>query len=591
MKYSHIKRSLACLMSAVVFCCVLSGCGGKKNVGKGITGMDVWTTDALTDVFMDSVMPKKAPKEIQIHLAKNEREGASLAYANKRGMAKEMKISLEPFTEPDAPVIQTYITHYSEVTKNSGYITPKYKRFDGNTMVPSYYVEGKSVGDVEPFVSGTFWIEAVSAKDTKPGEYKTKATLSSSKGEFEVPVTITVYDVTIPDPADADFSYSCWGDIGFHYASNMGTMYDMIFDVRYFDDNYWELQKNFAIAQKNERQNVCVIPLSSTLREGLQIDDAGNYTFDFTTFNKYVNIYLENGSYKYLCGSHLLDKDWYLTPMDGFPTHATVAWIYEKQTNGDIITKWVFTDSPEATRHLTQLLTALNENLVANGWQDLWAQHVCDEAGGEKQTEEILATYKLVHQLIPTAKTVDAGGNMYSRYRAELNFPTPQLDDYDARREEYRRANAEDPAVDVWFYTCTNPQRSFMSRLDDFSLLSTRALGWYAYKENVKGYLHWAWNLWYNYRPWDNIDHAGGPLDGWLVFPDVENKGVYEGPRSVATRDAFEDREILALAAEKDSEKVTKTLDELIEWGNKFDRDPQKYLKERIAFLKLAAGK
>ena len=592
------KKGLAAALAAAMLVSV-AGCGKQKggtdvtSTDKpGMTAMDIWTCDALSDVFMDEDKPQTAGQDIDLHLAKNEREGGTVAYANKRGMAKDMTFTVTPFAEQNAPVLEIFVTGYSEATRNSGYITAKYKRFDGNTMVPSYYMGKTSAGDVEPFVSGGFWVEAVSTASTAPGQYKTKGILSSSKGQVEIPITVTVYDVTLPDPKDSDFSYTCWGDIGFHYANNFGTMYSTMFNISYFDDNYWELQKNFAIAQKNERQNVCIIPLSSVLHDGLTIDEAGTYTFDFTTFDKYVSVYLENGSFKYLCGSHLLDKDWYIDPQPPeFPTNATVAWIYEKNADGTVGTRWARTDTPEARKHLRQLLTALQGHLKEKGWDKMWMQHVCDEAGGEKQTEEILSTYKLVHEIMPDAKTVDAGGNMYARYRSELNFPTPQLDDYDARREEYRRANAEAENVDVWFYTCTNPQRSFMSRLDDFPLLSTRALGWYAYKEGVKGYLHWSWNLWYTggYTPLQNIDHPGGPLDGWLVFPNIEEYSVYEGPRSVATRDGFEDRELMVFASQKDDAKVQETLNALIEWGNKFDRDHTKYLEARKMFLEMAS--
>ena len=554
------------------------------------SSMDVWVSDALTDVFQYTLIPEDGRQDVELHLAKNEREGVSVAFNNHEGMAGDVEIDVLPFSQPGAPVIESYVTRYAFATRNSDYIQAGYKRFHGETLVPSYYVPGRLIEGINPYDNGYFWLETVTTAATVPGTYTTTAILSCEKGQMEIPVSVTVYNVTIPDPADSDFSYSCWGDRGTLTGSNYSTMYNEMFGFDYKDDEYWEFQKNSAIAQKNERQNVCVIPLS-ILGDGLTIDVLGNYTFDFTLFNKYVNTYLENGSYKYLCGSHLLDKDWYLTPGVEFPTHATVAWIFSKYYDGSIVTRWAFTDSPEAQKHLRQLLTALNQNLIAQGWEDMWIQHVCDEASGAKPIQEIRDTYDLVHQLIPTAKTVDAGTDLYSRYGSKLNFPTPQLDNYDSMRTEYRNANQNDPNVDVWFYTCTNPQSRFMSRLDDFPLLSTRALGWYAYKENVKGYLHWAWNLWYaNPDPLGNIDHPGGPLDAWLVFPDIEGLSVFEGPRSIAMRDGIEDRELLALAAGVNSQAVSSAVNQLVQSGSQFNRNPQNYLAARKTFLLLASG-
>jgi len=568
----------------------------KKNLlGLYISSMNTWVCDSLTDVFMDTVMPSNAPQQADIHMAKNEREGVHIAFENKRETAEDLRLTILPFTEPDAPELITHVTGYAEATQNSGYISPDHKRFDGRTMVPSYYVETNSAGNTPPYTSGSFWVEAVTQKNTAPGTYKTSAVLSCGKGQIRVPITVTVYDTTLPDPADSDFSYTCWGELGALYGNNFEHMYRNMFGIEYFDDNYWELQKNFAIAQKNERQNVCMVPLSRLLGDGLTIDYWGNYTFDFTTFNKYVRTYLENGSYKYLCGTHLLDKDWYIDyDPNYFPLHATVAWVFQRSWNGAISTRWAFTDSPEAQNHLTQLLTALYANLCENGWEDMWIQHVCDEASGPNQIQEITGVYQLVHTLMPGAKTVDAGAGLHARYGSELNFPAAQLNDYDSNRNAYRTINETQADIDVWFYTCTNPQGSFMSRLDDFPLLSTRALGWYAYKENLKGYLHWSWNLWYTgggspYDPLSNIDHPGGPLDGWLVFPNAEEYSVYEGPRSTAVRDGFEDRELMVLAAQKNSVKVRGAVDALIEWGNVFDRDHTKYLEARKMFLEIAS--
>ena len=131
-----------------------------------------------------------------------------------------------------------------------------------------------------------------------------------------------------------------------------------------------------------------------------------------------------------------------------------------------------------------------------------------------------------------------------------------------------------------------------MSRLNDFPLISTRALGWYTWQNQIDGYLHWAWNRWQALLvsggdPFADMSCAGGPADGFLVYPDVENLSVLEGTRSTAMRDAIEDHELLRLAAAKRPAEVKQLTDSLIRTYQDFERNPQAYLDARLKLLEI----
>ncbi|MBQ5840800.1 MAG: DUF4091 domain-containing protein, partial [Clostridia bacterium] len=198
---------------------------------------------------------------------------------------------------------------------------------------------------------------------------------------------------------------------------------------------------------------------------------------------------------------------------------------------------------------------------------------------------------ELVHQLMPGVRTLDAGLNTYIYYSGKLDIPIPRLDNYQNKKANYEEMSKTYGAT-VWTYTCDGPQGNSMSRLNDFPLLSTRALGWYMWQNNINGFLHWAWNLWDRLTirgldPFSDIHCAGGPADGFLVYPDLENGGVLEGTRATAMRDALEDNELMRLAAKKNSAEVKKIVDDLVRSSTDFERDPAKYLQARIKMLQM----
>ncbi len=548
----------------------------------------IWTENALTDVFGSTEMPAGATESGQIHLLRNESESIQLAVRPTAGKLTDLKVSVEPVS--GAGDLQLTVSHIVSVKfSKASALIGDYRRAAAGTALPEYYSGKDTVASVAKGETVSFCVEATTSAKTKAGTYQTHLVVSSREGIRRIPLSVRVYSTALPDAKDSSFDYVCWFLSAGWNNDAADQVNNTYFDATGYNENFWTLMKNYAIVLKKQRMNVINVPLLNLLGSNMTIDAQGNYHFDFTNFDRYVETFLQYGSVKYLNGSHLLDKDWYISPNDpSWPTNSTDAWIFVNK-NGKVQYEWAFTDSDEAQRHLRQLLPALYAHLKEKGWDKIWIQNVCDEVTGMKPKNQVAATYDLVHELMPGIKTMDAGSQLASRYGDKLDIPTPRLDDYAKNQSDYQEMQKQS-ATAVWTYTCDGPQGNSMSRLNDFPLISTRALGWYIWKNDIDGYLHWAWNRWSALTasggdPFEDMSCTGGPADGFLVYPDVENTSVFEGTRSTAMRDAIEDNELLRLAAAKRPDEVRGIVDKLIRTYQDFERNPQPYLDARMQLL------
>ena len=551
------------------------------------SNVKTWAADALTDVFETTAMPAKAATSGELHMLKNEAESLQVAVRPEGGALNNVSVTVEPV---NGLSVSVYLIGHVKYRKNSANIGD-YSRAPAGTPVPEYYMNSSIADSIAKGTTATFCVEAISTAKTKAGTYNTNIVIRSKEGTRKLPLQIRVYNGTLPEPKDSEFSYTCRAETAYWPNNTADKINNTFYDIDGYDENFWKLQENYAKVMKKERQNVLDVPIRELLGTGLTIKADGTYQFDFTTFDRFIETYLKHGSFKLLEGSHVLDKDWYIEPNDkSWPTNATDTWVYVEK-KGEITTEWVYTNTPEAQKHLQQLLTALYKHLKEKGWDKMWVQHVADEVEGVRPRNEVAATYDLVHQLMPGIKTLDAGLTTYIYYSGKLDIPIPRLDNFQNKKANYEEMSKTYGAT-VWTYTCDGPQGNSMSRLNDFPLLSTRALGWYMWQNNVNGYLHWAWNLWDRLSirgldPFNDIHCAGGPADGFLVYPDLENLGVLEGTRATAMRDALEDNELMRLAAKKNSAEVKKIVDELVRSSTDFERDPAKFLQARIKMLQM----
>lgn len=550
-----------------------------------------WFESPLTDVFKTTKKSGDSLPSAEIHMGKNESESIQVAFRAPFKLTG-VEVYIEAPAGAKAPALTAApikLVYCSTSSIDLGY-KEDYLRFAKGTDVPEYYENSGFMGDVEKNTSFSILVEATSVKSTAAGTYKANLVIVSDQGYRRVPVTVTVYNAVIPDPADSKIGYTAW----FSGYLNKDIQEDYEYQIMdgYYGfsnpENMWKYLENVAAVMKKQRHNTIQVPLQALLAKGLTIKSNGEYVFDWTEFDRYVNTFIKYGSVKYLEGNWLMAG---AAPEGSMG--ATTVWVFENK-NGKVSvgSRRPIDDAAAVDVHLKSLLKQLYAHLVKKGWDKMWLQKVCDEPPWA-MWEEVTSIYRKVQEYMPTCQTFDAGSGQVNHFGSELNIPVAQLDSYHASINKFKELRANGTYDQVWIYTCVNPQGNYMQRIADYPLLSTRIIGWYMWQHDIDGFLHWAWNRWYAVsggNPYRDLDFRNVPGDGWLVYPDGVNLTVKEGPRATAVRDCFEDYEFLALAAARNPSRTKQIVNSLITSAVVFERDPAVLMQKRLEILKIAAG-
>jgi len=319
--------------------------------------------------------------------------------------------------------------------------------------------------------------------------------------------------------------------------------------VETYSDRYWELLTAMAHVMRDHGQNTYIFwdwpGLCKIENEGLQ------YTFDFTNFDRMVELLIREGGLKLIEGGHLggrfpNDSNWSLG--HGITVPKVGMLTFENDTTQNF---------------LSQFLPALYSHLEAKGWAKMYVQHIADEPTDISAPSYIRIT-EYVKKQMPGIPIIDAV--MSHKLANTVNVWVPILDQYHHDYAFYQERQAA--GDDIWFYTCTGPQGNYANRFLEQPLVQTRFLHWINYRYGSTGYLHWGFNFWHlnttNDASADGRSWPGG--DSWIVYP-TEGK-VYSSIRLAAMRDGIADYELLKLLEQKAPDKAKELSSAVI---NNFD--------------------
>ena len=547
----------------------------------------VYTLNCLEDVFPNSPVGNRT--DYSLHMAQN--EGESFIIGVHAGDTPLTSLQAEVIS--DVPDVEWCVHHIALVpfSKNTIHIGSRSVRAKAPGVLPEYFLPDKEI-TIPAEESRGICVTAYTLPDTAAGTYTVSVNLRGDNFEASIPVTLTVYPVALPHPRDSDFTYVCWTQL--LVPENAKRMYGL----EMYSEEYWDYVKNCAKVLRRERQNMINIELEHILEYNLSADDQGNWLFDFTMFDRFVDIMLDDRymGAKYLCGMHLMARDWFIdiTPNSGWNQRPLIAWIFEKQSDGTVKRVWKPASDPVVESFHHQLFAALATHLQEKGWDSIWFQHVADEIDNDIHYQQTLAVYQIVHRYMPKARTIDAvrRESPYT-FGRELDIHVPLLWHHDMAPAAYDEIN--NGKTEVWQYTCLQPQFEYLSRLGDYPLVSTRLLNWYNFRHGLKGFLHYAWNNYapcrQAYNPFADLSCFDSfPCDAFIVYPDKENLTVLESVRSEAQRDTNEDYELLVLAAKNKPDTVRRIVELVITAADDYVRNTEFIMQLRIELLKIASA-
>lgn len=374
--------------------------------------------------------------------------------------------------------------------------------------------------DIEAHYNQPVYVEYDIPSELPAGEYTASVIISGMAGgeefSFRKQIRAKVYDVTVPEQT---LWITNWHDhTALSYMNNGGR-------VEPFSDRYWQLLTEMAHIMKKHRQNMYFIePLLDFVECNL---NDGQYEFDFSNFDKTVQLFIDEGGLKRIEGAQL--------------AHRVSDWDSDYGIYVPNMANLMLLSSSEAQIFLSQFIPALYAHLEEKGWKDIYFQHIGDEPS-EGNVSSYIEISEFVKRLAPSMKIIEAVHS--HNLDGVVDVWVPQLDYFDQNYDFYK--GRQSIGDEMWFYTCMAPRGNYANRFLELPLVQTRILHWINFKYGATGYLHWGFN-----QDWketlSNIATDGYVPGGdtYIVYPAYGK--VYGSIRLAAMRDGIADYELLKL--------------------------------------------
>src|SRR5689334_4373288 len=233
-------------------------------------GIDYWTEPSSTSVFQDTLPTKESGRAIALDAASNEEESAQIVLRSAAGFTVN-GVTFGTLTS-GANAIAADKLSYNFVT---------YKHLNANTKFgnqPIYPVVRKAPGEfpdplsnartatVAARTSLAIWVTAAVPKATAAGVYTGTATVATSNGSIQVPLSIDVRGITLPDAKDQTFETTLWntffGELSW---KPDGRTIEQTYGYERYTPQYWEMLDRVAQQMKRHRTNTLTVPIVNLL--------------------------------------------------------------------------------------------------------------------------------------------------------------------------------------------------------------------------------------------------------------------------------------------------------------------------------------
>ncbi|WP_165956413.1 glycoside hydrolase domain-containing protein [Kribbella antibiotica] len=512
-------------------------------------GPAVWIQNAADRAYYTSPQPQDAATAVSLHSARNEHEAAQVLV---RSASAQSAVSLQagPLTGPGgAQLLASQIT-VTRVEQHSGV---RVIGGDSETLPagspPGVYTDAlieNSPIDIPAHQTRPYWYSVHVPADQPVGVYRGQVTVKSSLGDVSVPVAVTVYDVTIPPTNRSSFKMNNWfGSAGWDYTGTEDSI-TYQYGVQKFDPNWWKVMENFAKNHAKHRNNVIYADFQALLIANTTIAADGTYNFGWQTFDRFVQLFIDQGALQYISTPHLLEPP----PGDNTVQLPKLLEMLKNDGTGKVRRELVPVNTAESTAYLHTVFAALKAHLDQKGWSDRFYMAALDEPVNTPQLTQANWFFNIYKQHFSGSsyKTVEAHnhalfGSEHSELEGLTTSATPETGLYDFSTAQYQDLRIR--GKELWLYTAIVPQDRYMNRFMSYHLDKTRLLPWLIWKIGGVGYLHWGWSYWERSQTMDGGGSNGG--DHWIVRPNKPALDVYDSIRSEAQRDGLEDYELLNL--------------------------------------------
>lgn len=430
----------------------------------------------------------------------------------------------------------------------------------------------KETMDVPAMSNQPVWFNYPIPHTAKDGLYKAKVTFSGKVNgkAFKInrQINAKVYPVVLPEQ-------TLWVTNWFSTSDNCLKLMNNDQPVVRYSEQYWEFIKVLAKKMRDYKQNVYLISPVHLCRYNIS---GTNFEFDFSNFDKTVEIFINEGNLKRIEGGHLGSRLSNWSSQFGIYVPAII--------DGETKFETISLENDTAKTFFQQFIPALSKHLKEKKLDKIYWQHIADEPISENAQSYITIANE-VKRMAPEMDIIEA--NHSREVQNTIKVWVPQLNFFHTDYQFYKeRQNKGD---EIWFYTCLAPQGNYANRFLEQPLIQTRILHWINYRFNATGYLHWGLNYWSG-NPYGETTRAntegGNTLpggDSWIVYPAPGK--VYGSIRFEAMRDGIADYELLKLLEKKQPDVAKEMARTLVYQFNLYDNNVASFRAKRIKLLEL----
>jgi len=518
------------------------------------SGIEFWTTHGLDKVFLDTVRPPQARREISLHVARSEVEDAQVAVRIPKDLEiRHADFALNDLAGPGSARIDrgcleahwvwnTYVVH--NPPQNSDPATCLRK-------APAFFPDGFLEQQTIRILGGrtqALWVSVRVPPDARPGIYQGEVRIhleawEGQKTLLEVPLSVEVWPFELP--RENRLRHTEW------FLQEPLTAY---YRLEPWSEAHWGWIERVARDMGRHRQDMIFTPFSDFLgcpglvtvvRRG-----DGSFSFDFSRLDRWIDIFAREGV-TWIEGAHVAER------LGEWESEFVLKRFGVKNESGaDLCTSREVMPEEEFEPVVEALLKGCHEHLKSLGAHERYVQHVADEPVAKNEASWCRISSK-VKSWLPGVPRIDAV--MTQGLEGLVDIRVPKISELP---EPSARASTEQ----LWCYVCLEPQGYYPNRFLDYQSIRNRIMFWLCWTLGLKGFLHWGYNFWIAWvgcpapvhvSPW--MDAAGGSHylpDKWPM-PAGDPFLVYPGERDICSsirweviRKGIEDFEYLSMLEE-----------------------------------------
>lgn len=244
------KRMLACSLLAVAMSCAFCACGGETNTDTTDVG-DIVTVNGMlsTEKYLrDAEVNLGTEARLDFVGIRNEVQSAQLLLTAKERVtsfnleAKDLVLTSDSTKKIGKDAVSVFAERYVEIydpyISSSLYISEA--GFYPDALVPIDKYRTRLEDRITKGETQAIWVDVDIAKDASPGTYTSAFSLTVNGMSMDIPVSLKVYDLELPDEVHNASMFEVWYQ---NTGNGEGANMDDKTNERYFE-YMWEKRVN-----------------------------------------------------------------------------------------------------------------------------------------------------------------------------------------------------------------------------------------------------------------------------------------------------------------------------------------------------------